>query len=269
MLTNNELLEQFYFGAESQEATSSSSVEADTDPIFSSGEAYQTLEQLIYQQDQDFAGSADSLSDGTNSCSPELYYDTPAMLELEQMLSAQTQQQPIAPAAPAKYQGKATKYWTKTSSARSKPYEKPTHIQQPTQQTAQLSQQHLQQHQLQQQQHYQQQQHHQQQHQQQPQLQLPLVQHQLLQQQHQQLQHQHQQQPQDQEQPCGPEVVRKRRLAANARERRRMNSLNDAFDKLRDVVPSLGNDRRLSKYETLQMAQAYIGDLLTLLARDY
>nr|XP_036222300.1 basic helix-loop-helix transcription factor amos [Bactrocera oleae]XP_036222302.1 basic helix-loop-helix transcription factor amos [Bactrocera oleae] len=69
---------------------------------------------------------------------------------------------------------------------------------------------------------------------------------------------------------CGPQdVIKKRRLAANARERRRMNSLNDAFDKLRDVVPSLGNDRRLSKYETLQMAQAYIGDLLKLLTRDY
>ncbi|XP_004521935.2 twist-related protein [Ceratitis capitata] len=69
---------------------------------------------------------------------------------------------------------------------------------------------------------------------------------------------------------CAPQdILRKRRLAANARERRRMNSLNDAFDKLRDVVPSLGNDRRLSKYETLQMAQAYIGDLVKLLTRDY
>lgn len=68
----------------------------------------------------------------------------------------------------------------------------------------------------------------------------------------------------------GPQdIIRKRRLAANARERRRMNSLNDAFDKLRDVVPSLGNDRRLSKYETLQMAQTYIGDLVKLLTRDY
>uniref|UniRef100_T1INY9 BHLH domain-containing protein n=1 Tax=Strigamia maritima TaxID=126957 RepID=T1INY9_STRMM len=63
-------------------------------------------------------------------------------------------------------------------------------------------------------------------------------------------------------------VMRKRRLAANARERRRMNSLNVAFDKLRDVVPSLGNDRKLSKYETLQMAQSYIAALLELLDRD-
>lgn len=66
----------------------------------------------------------------------------------------------------------------------------------------------------------------------------------------------------------GPEIVKRRRLAANARERRRMNSLNDAFDKLRDVVPSLGSDRKLSKYETLQMAQTYIGALNELLKRD-
>lgn len=67
---------------------------------------------------------------------------------------------------------------------------------------------------------------------------------------------------------AGLEVMRKRRLAANARERRRMNSLNDAFDRLRDVVPSLGNDRKLSKFETLQMAQTYIAALHELLQRD-
>lgn len=67
---------------------------------------------------------------------------------------------------------------------------------------------------------------------------------------------------------AGMEVMKKRRLAANARERRRMNSLNDAFDRLRDVVPSLGNDRKLSKFETLQMAQTYIAALHELLQRD-
>ncbi|RZC32154.1 HLH domain containing protein [Asbolus verrucosus] len=67
---------------------------------------------------------------------------------------------------------------------------------------------------------------------------------------------------------AGIEVMKKRRLAANARERRRMNSLNDAFDRLRDVVPSLGNDRKLSKFETLQMAQTYIAALHELLQRD-
>ncbi|XP_030766207.1 basic helix-loop-helix transcription factor amos-like [Sitophilus oryzae] len=68
--------------------------------------------------------------------------------------------------------------------------------------------------------------------------------------------------------PVGVEVMKKRRLAANARERRKMNSLNDAFDRLRDVVPSLENDRKLSKFETLQMAQTYIAALHELLQRD-
>ena len=67
--------------------------------------------------------------------------------------------------------------------------------------------------------------------------------------------------------PCA-NVMKKRRLAANARERRRMNSLNVAFDLLREVVPSFGNDRKLSKYETLQMAQSYINALRELLEQS-
>ena len=58
---------------------------------------------------------------------------------------------------------------------------------------------------------------------------------------------------------------KQRRLAANARERRRMNNLNTAFDRLRDVIPSLGDDKQLSKFETLQMAQSYINALVALL----
>ncbi|XP_023165127.2 basic helix-loop-helix transcription factor amos [Drosophila hydei] len=212
MLTNNELIEHFYYSAESLEADSS-------ETILGQENLQQQLEQFMnQQQDRDFSGSADSLSDGTNSCSLELYYDTPAVLELEQMLSAQTQQQQQElqqmqqqqqqqlPGG-AKYHTKAAKFWHKT--ARSRPYD--CHVY-PSAACEEESEEHG---------------------------------------------------------GCGKEVLRKRRLAANARERRRMNSLNDAFDKLRDVVPSLGHDRRLSKYETLQMAQAYIGDLLTLLARDY
>ncbi|XP_027226116.2 pancreas transcription factor 1 subunit alpha [Penaeus vannamei] len=64
------------------------------------------------------------------------------------------------------------------------------------------------------------------------------------------------------------EVKRKRRIQANARERRRMNGLNNAFERLREVVPALGNDRKLSKFETLQMAQTYIVALSELLKRD-
>ncbi|CAD7083829.1 unnamed protein product [Hermetia illucens] len=62
-----------------------------------------------------------------------------------------------------------------------------------------------------------------------------------------------------------PIVKRSRRLAANARERRRMQNLNQAFDRLRQYLPSLGNDRQLSKHETLQMAQTYITALCDLL----
>lgn len=62
-----------------------------------------------------------------------------------------------------------------------------------------------------------------------------------------------------------PVVKKKRRLAANARERRRMQNLNQAFDRLRQYLPSLGNDRQLSKHETLQMAQTYITALCELL----
>lgn len=60
-------------------------------------------------------------------------------------------------------------------------------------------------------------------------------------------------------------LLKKRRLAANARERRRMQNLNKAFDRLRTVLPTMGNDRQLSKYETLQMAQTYITALSDLL----
>uniref|UniRef100_A0A0N5BNE0 BHLH domain-containing protein n=1 Tax=Strongyloides papillosus TaxID=174720 RepID=A0A0N5BNE0_STREA len=62
-----------------------------------------------------------------------------------------------------------------------------------------------------------------------------------------------------------PQILRHRRQAANARERRRMNNLNTAFEKLRTVLPEMDSGRRLSKYETLQMAQHYIYCLIELL----
>ncbi|NWW37086.1 ATOH7 protein, partial [Panurus biarmicus] len=62
------------------------------------------------------------------------------------------------------------------------------------------------------------------------------------------------------------ENAAKRRLAANARERRRMQGLNTAFDRLRKVVPQWGQDKKLSKYETLQMALSYIMALTRILA---
>ncbi|KAK4316511.1 hypothetical protein Pmani_012333 [Petrolisthes manimaculis] len=63
----------------------------------------------------------------------------------------------------------------------------------------------------------------------------------------------------------GRDVLKRRRLAANARERRRMNGLNDAFDRLREHIPALSGDQKLSKFETLQMAQTYISALVDLL----
>lgn len=61
---------------------------------------------------------------------------------------------------------------------------------------------------------------------------------------------------------------KRRRLAANARERRRMNGLNEAFDRLRGVVQAADDGRKLSKFETLQMAQTYIMTLHDLLDKD-
>lgn len=49
-----------------------------------------------------------------------------------------------------------------------------------------------------------------------------------------------------------------RRLESNERERQRMHSLNDAFGALREVIPHIKLDRKLSKIETLTLAKNYI-----------
>lgn len=64
-----------------------------------------------------------------------------------------------------------------------------------------------------------------------------------------------------------PMIWKKRRIAANARERKRMEHLNDAFDRLRQYLPKLENNQKLSKHETLQMAQTYITELDQLLKK--
>ncbi|XP_066282134.1 basic helix-loop-helix transcription factor scleraxis-like [Branchiostoma lanceolatum] len=48
------------------------------------------------------------------------------------------------------------------------------------------------------------------------------------------------------------------RLAANIRERRRMLSINSAFEELRHHVPTFPYEKRLSKIDTLRLAIAYI-----------
>uniref|UniRef100_A0A1I7TDS5 BHLH domain-containing protein n=1 Tax=Caenorhabditis tropicalis TaxID=1561998 RepID=A0A1I7TDS5_9PELO len=52
-----------------------------------------------------------------------------------------------------------------------------------------------------------------------------------------------------------------RRDKANARERRRMNSLNDALETLREILPSLPDEPKMTKIETLRKAQEYIATL--------
>ncbi|KFM72997.1 Protein dimmed, partial [Stegodyphus mimosarum] len=49
-----------------------------------------------------------------------------------------------------------------------------------------------------------------------------------------------------------------RRLESNERERMRMHSLNDAFQALREVIPHVNMERKLSKIETLTLAKHYI-----------
>lgn len=49
-----------------------------------------------------------------------------------------------------------------------------------------------------------------------------------------------------------------RRLESNERERQRMHSLNDAFAELRQVIPHVIAERKLSKIETLTLAKNYI-----------
>ena len=44
-----------------------------------------------------------------------------------------------------------------------------------------------------------------------------------------------------------------------------MDLLNQGFDRLRKVLPGLGSETQLSKYETLQMAQEYINQLTQVL----
>ena len=48
------------------------------------------------------------------------------------------------------------------------------------------------------------------------------------------------------------------RTAANQRERRRMVTLNDAFDDLKERIPTFNHEKKLSRIETLRLAIAYI-----------
>ncbi|XP_061109445.1 pancreas transcription factor 1 subunit alpha [Conger conger] len=58
------------------------------------------------------------------------------------------------------------------------------------------------------------------------------------------------------------------RQAANVRERRRMQSINDAFEGLRSHIPTLPYEKRLSKVDTLRLAIGYINFLAELVHSD-
>ncbi|KAK5600506.1 hypothetical protein CRENBAI_017500 [Crenichthys baileyi] len=55
---------------------------------------------------------------------------------------------------------------------------------------------------------------------------------------------------------CGPRG--RRRMKANDRERHRMHNLNSALDALRNILPALPEDAKLTKIETLRFARNYI-----------
>ncbi|XP_076647405.1 heart- and neural crest derivatives-expressed protein [Halictus rubicundus] len=64
-------------------------------------------------------------------------------------------------------------------------------------------------------------------------------------------------------------VVRpKRRNTANKKERRRTQSINNAFADLRDCIPNVPADTKLSKIKTLRLAASYIGYLMAVLDSD-
>lgn len=58
-----------------------------------------------------------------------------------------------------------------------------------------------------------------------------------------------------------PIKKRRQRHAANQRERRRMQTINEAFEGLRERIPAVCNNKKLSKVDTLRMAIRYIHHL--------
>ena len=65
---------------------------------------------------------------------------------------------------------------------------------------------------------------------------------------------------------CGRVV--KRRTSANKKERRRTQSINNAFAELRDCIPNVPADTKLSKIKTLRLATSYIAYLMEVLHSD-
>ncbi|XP_030846558.1 pancreas transcription factor 1 subunit alpha [Strongylocentrotus purpuratus] len=66
---------------------------------------------------------------------------------------------------------------------------------------------------------------------------------------------------------CPTQQVRQRQ-AANLRERKRMSSINDAFEGLREHIPTLPYEKRLSKVDTLRLAIGYINFLAEMIENE-
>ncbi|OQV20575.1 putative Heart- and neural crest derivatives-expressed protein 2 [Hypsibius exemplaris] len=62
--------------------------------------------------------------------------------------------------------------------------------------------------------------------------------------------------------------VVKRRVSANKKERRRTISINTAFTDLRDCIPNVPLDTKLSKIKTLKLATSYISWLMEVLQKS-
>lgn len=62
--------------------------------------------------------------------------------------------------------------------------------------------------------------------------------------------------------------VVKRRTTANKKERRRTQSINNAYADLRDCIPNVPADTKLSKIKTLRLATSYILYLIGVLETD-
>lgn len=65
-----------------------------------------------------------------------------------------------------------------------------------------------------------------------------------------------------------PVRVVKRRVTANKKERRRTLSINNAFQELRECIPNVPSDTKLSKIKTLKLATSYIAYLYDILSQD-
>ncbi len=60
----------------------------------------------------------------------------------------------------------------------------------------------------------------------------------------------------------------KRKPTANRKERRRTQSINSAFSELRECIPNVPADTKLSKIKTLRLATSYIAYLMDILDKD-